>query len=90
MPDFTYHCLWYMRGSWTAQLVQVVHDGAGITLTFFDATLMRLEPSRPPGHFPLTNRPTNVGCSGPYRYGPGKDRYCQVRSLLTRCAYRMS
>jgi len=37
MPDFTYHCLWYMTGSWTAQLVQVVHDAAGITLTFFDA-----------------------------------------------------
>lgn len=38
MPDFTYYCFWYMVGSWTAHLVQVVHDEVGLTLTFFDAT----------------------------------------------------
>ena len=36
MPDFTYFCLWYRLGNWTAQLVQVVHDADGLTLLFFD------------------------------------------------------
>ena len=36
MPDFTYFCLWYMLGSWTAQRVQVVHNADGLTLLFFD------------------------------------------------------
>ena len=38
MPDFTYYCLWYIIGSWTAQRVQVAHDANGLTLTFFATT----------------------------------------------------